>query len=176
MLNPCTDHWRLPDADGTAGWGEITTYLLGVCEGVGKRVAGQEGRASAIRARREVVVERLTGADTAGPTSGGREGLRKGPTSEWRWTAVLLLSYPGLQKKGVTADSLDDAEAVGKALTNANPQRGWRLHVGQADVQQAGDHLQVRLTLTITAVWHHGTPDGLEADSAEATAAGGVGW
>ena len=161
---PGTSNWRLPQADMTAGWGEIAEYVLGICKGAGKTIAGQEGQPQAQRARREVVVEAIEGADT--------DEERKGPATAWLWRLTLLLTYPGRQKSGTTADSLDDAEGVAKLITTANPGRGWRVHVRGVRGQQQGEHFRVRLQVEVRAYWCAGDAQGLAPTSAEALANG----
>ena len=158
--------WLSVDPDMTGDWHEIVDYVLGVCEAAGKTTAGQEGSPAAVRASRDVVLEDGDGQDTG--------DLRKGPSSEWRWSLVILLSYPGRQKRGSAGRALADAVHVAAALTTANPERGWRPHVGRARIRQEGDHYRVRLTVEVLHIWRHGPPAGLDADSAEAQANGGL--
>lgn len=153
-------------ADMTGDWYEVVDYVMGVCEGAGKTTAGQEGASASTRAARDVVLDEGDGADTG--------DLRKGPSSEWRWTFTVLLSYPGRGKRGSASRALADAAQVAAALTTANPERGWRLHVSRARIRQDGDFYRVRLSVEVLHLWRHGPPEGLEADSAEATANGGL--
>ena len=164
-MNPGTFNWRLPQADMTAGWGEIAEYVLGICKGAGKTIAGQEGAVVSARTRHDVVLEEIEGVDT--------DEQRKGPTCAWRWRLTLALSYPGRQKGGTSADSLDDAEGIAKLLTTANPGRGWRIHVRGVRGRVERDHFRVRILVEVTAAWHAGDAEGLAPDSAEALASAG---
>lgn len=161
-MTPGASNWRLPQADMTAGWGELADYLLGLCQGAGKTIAGQEGDARSQRSRREVAVERVQGRDT--------DLERKSPTTAWLWRYTLVLTYPGRQKSGTAADSLNDAEGVAKLITTANPERGWRLHVSGCDGQQEGEHFRVRLQVEVRADWFAGDAQGLAPTSAEVLA------
>lgn len=158
--------WTLPQADMTAGWDEIPAYLLSVCLGAGKTVAGQEGQPQAQRARREVVILSIDGADT------GEQ--RKDPSVEWRWTYVLGFTFPGRQKAGTAQAAMADLEPVATALQTGNPNRGWRISVKKVSGRQVGEHFRPTLTVEVLTFWRAGLSEGTDPQSASARAAGGL--
>lgn len=152
---------RPPNYDHTAGWEELPDFLLSVCEGAGKTVAGQENRPGSIRARREIAVEAMDGDDT--------ELQRRTPATEWKWRATLLIKYPGRGAKDTLSGAMRDAEPVAKALTTANPKRGWRVHVAGVRARVEGPDLVVRLLVDVERVyWYVGAPVGQNSGSPEA--------
>lgn len=159
--------WVPEGPDMTADWADVADWLVGTCKAMGKTVAGQEMRPSSVRAGREVVLERLRGSDT------GKQ--RKGPSVNWLWTATLVLSYPGRLKDGTHRTALADAQAIADVLTTGDPERGWRIHVSDAETSlDSPDTLRVRLTVTIDTYWRHGQTQGTELTSAEALANEGL--
>lgn len=160
--------WQPTTIDSTADWSEVADWLLGTAKALGKTIAGQEPRVGALRSRREVALDELGFEDTG--------AMRKGPSTETLWTAVLVLNYPGRLKDGAHAAALADAQAIGDALTTGNPGRGWRVHVPSVRIAgtEAPDTIRVRMTVTVLTVWRHGAAQGTSPTSAEATANGGL--